>query len=94
MSTRMRQLLQERKLAKARITKEMVQKEIGAAQSDLDDARVSLNLGKLKWATIQGYFPCSIVQGHSFIVRATERKVIMHYQWPSKNYSLIILVPQ
>lgn len=34
----------------------MVQKEIGAAQSDLDDARASLNLGKLKWATIPGYY--------------------------------------
>jgi uncharacterized protein (UPF0332 family) len=56
MSTRLRQLVQERKLMKARITKGMIQKEIEAAQSDLDDARTSFDQGKLKWATIQGYY--------------------------------------
>lgn len=56
MSARLRKLLEERKIMKARTTKEMIQKEIAAAQSDLDDARDSLEQQKLKWATIQGYY--------------------------------------
>jgi uncharacterized protein (UPF0332 family) len=56
MSTKLRQLVQERKLIKARITREMISKEIEAARSDLGDARASLDQGKLKWATIQGYY--------------------------------------
>lgn len=56
MSTRLRQLVQERKLMKARITRAMMQKEIEAARSDLDDAHTSLDQNNLKWATIQGYY--------------------------------------
>lgn len=56
MSPKLRQLLQERKIMKTQITRAMVQKEIEAAQSDLNDARASLDQNKLKWATIQGYY--------------------------------------
>ena len=56
MSARLRQLVQERKIMKARTTREMIIKEIRAAQSDLDEAGTSLDRGNLKWATIQGYY--------------------------------------
>ena len=46
----------ERKLIRARIGRGMIEKEIEAAESDLMDARDSLEGGKLKWATIQGYY--------------------------------------
>lgn len=56
MNARLRQLVEERKLMKVRITKDMILKEIEAAQSDLDDGQTSFDLGKLKWAIIQGYY--------------------------------------
>ncbi len=49
-------LLTERKLMKTQIGKEMVLKEIQAAQTDLQDAQDSLQSNKFKWATIQGYY--------------------------------------
>ena len=41
---------------KAPIGKEMILKEIEAAQTDLRDAQDSLQNNKFKWATIQGYY--------------------------------------
>ena len=49
-------LLSERKLMKAQIGREMVLKEIEAAQTDLQEAQDSLQDDKFKWATIQGYY--------------------------------------
>jgi len=56
MSARFRQLIFDRKLLKAKITHDMIVKEIEAAATDLDDARYSLANKKLKWATIQAYY--------------------------------------
>lgn len=56
MSSRLKQLVREHKIMKTRTTREMIIKEIRAAQSDLDDAGYSLNRGNMKWATIQGYY--------------------------------------
>jgi uncharacterized protein (UPF0332 family) len=50
------QLLKERKLVRARISRRMVLKEIKGAKMDLQDARDSLGDGKYKWATIQAYY--------------------------------------
>jgi len=55
-SSEFRMLLNERKLVRARISKNMILKEIEAAQADLQDAQDSLERGKFKWATIQGYY--------------------------------------
>lgn len=49
-------LLNERKLMKAQISRDMISKEIAAAESDLSDATDSLQSNKFKWATIQGYY--------------------------------------
>jgi len=49
-------LLIERKLIRSRIGKNMVMKEVKAAQTDLQDAKDSLEQRKFKWATIQGYY--------------------------------------
>jgi uncharacterized protein (UPF0332 family) len=49
-------LLSERKLMRAQISREMILKEIEAAQADLRDAQDSLQSNKFKWATIQGYY--------------------------------------
>lgn len=49
-------LLSERKLMRAQISRDMILKEIEAAQTDLQDAQDSLQSNKFKWATIQGYY--------------------------------------
>lgn len=49
-------LVSERKLMRAQISREMIIKEIEAAQTDLQDAHDSLKSNKFKWATIQGYY--------------------------------------
>jgi uncharacterized protein (UPF0332 family) len=56
MSARFRQLVFDRKLIRARITRDMIGNEIEAADTDLDDARFSRQSKKLKWATIQAYY--------------------------------------
>lgn len=49
-------LLNERKLTRAQISRDMISKEIAAAEADLSDATDSLQNNKFKWATIQGYY--------------------------------------
>jgi uncharacterized protein (UPF0332 family) len=49
-------LISERKLMKAQVSRDMVVKELEAAQTDLQDALDSLQSNKFKWATIQGYY--------------------------------------
>ena len=49
-------LLAERKLVEARISRDMILKQVEAAQADLMDAHESFERGKFKWATIQGYY--------------------------------------
>jgi len=49
-------LLNERKLVKAKISRDMVLKEIEAAQTDLKEAQDSFERRKFKWATIQSYY--------------------------------------
>jgi len=56
MSSEFEKFVAERKLVRARIGRSMIDEEIEAAQSDLRDARDSLERRKLKWATIQGYY--------------------------------------
>ncbi len=55
-SPELERLLAERKLIKARISREMTQKEMDAGKADLADAKDSFEQGKYKWATIQGYY--------------------------------------
>ncbi|MFH0798179.1 MAG: HEPN domain-containing protein [Candidatus Woesearchaeota archaeon] len=49
-------LLEERKLVKAQMSRDVILKEIEASQTDLRDAHDSLEMDKFKWATIQGYY--------------------------------------
>ncbi|MGQ9551117.1 MAG: HEPN domain-containing protein [Candidatus Bathycorpusculaceae bacterium] len=56
MSSEFQQLLVERKLFRARISRVMILNEIEAAQNDLQDAQDSLGRKKFKWAIIQGYY--------------------------------------
>lgn len=49
-------LLNERKITRAQIGREMVLKEMEAAETDLRDAHDSFENKKYKWATIQGYY--------------------------------------
>lgn len=55
-SSEFERLRAERKLLRERTTRAMIEKEATAAQSDLQDARDSLEATKHKWATIQGYY--------------------------------------
>jgi uncharacterized protein (UPF0332 family) len=56
MSPEFERLKADRKLTRERITRAMVEKEVTTAESDLQDARDSLEAGKHKWVTIQGYY--------------------------------------
>jgi uncharacterized protein (UPF0332 family) len=56
LSPAFQKLIEERRITKIRRDPALVEKELGAARSDLKDARESLGLKKLKWATIQGYY--------------------------------------
>jgi len=56
MSSEFAQLLEQRKLFRSRIAREMIKKEIRAAERDLQDAQDSLEQKKFKWATVQGYY--------------------------------------
>ncbi len=91
MSTRLKHLIQERKLMKTRIARDMIRKEIEAAQSDLGDARTSFDQGKLKWATIQGYY--SMFHSARSLLYSKDYREKSHYapRWPSRNYSQAIL---
>lgn len=51
-----RQLLADRKLIKAGVSRGMILKEIRAAGNDLKDSKDSLEQKKFKWATIQSYY--------------------------------------
>ena len=51
-----RRLLEERKLVKIGLDKELVSKEIKGSKYDLDKARKSLADGDFKWATVQAYY--------------------------------------
>lgn len=55
-SARIGQLVAQRKLIRSRVTKEMILKEIEAAENDLKEAEDSLGREKYKWTTIQGYY--------------------------------------
>ncbi len=55
-NTEIQRLLNERKLLRAQINRDMISKEIEAAEADLSDAQDSLQNNKFKWATIQGYY--------------------------------------
>lgn len=56
LSPEFQKLLEDRKLTKIRPDKKLVLKEMSAANSDLKDAKESINRKKFKWATIQGYY--------------------------------------
>jgi len=71
MSTEFERFIAERKLIRTRIGRGMIEKEIEAAESDLKDARDSLERGKFKWATIQGYY--SMFHGARAIIRILGR---------------------
>ncbi|MFH1785771.1 MAG: HEPN domain-containing protein [Candidatus Micrarchaeota archaeon] len=56
MDERFRRCIEERKLVKIRIEKELVVKELKAAEEDLISAENSIRKGDYKWATIQSYY--------------------------------------
>ena len=56
LSPAFQKLIEEHKITRLRRDIALVKKELGAAKSDLKDARESLELKKFKWATIQGYY--------------------------------------
>ena len=51
-----RRFLEEGRLTRIGIDRELVRKEVEGAASDLEDARDSLKRKKFKWATVQGYY--------------------------------------
>ena len=55
-SPELSRLLSERKITRAQISRDMILKEIEAAETDLKDAKDSFENDKFKWATIQSYY--------------------------------------
>ena len=68
--------LEKKKLVKADIDKELIEKEIVAAESDLKDSCDVLKLGKSKLATITAYYSMFMLQEHCFIQRDIAKKAI------------------
>ncbi|HEY4822712.1 MAG TPA: HEPN domain-containing protein, partial [Candidatus Bathyarchaeia archaeon] len=52
----LRKLIRERKITPARLSRDFVLKELRGAEADLHEARESVEAGKFKWATVQGYY--------------------------------------
>ena len=48
--------LEKKNLIKVDIDKDLIKKELKAAESDLKDSQDVLNAGKVKWATISAYY--------------------------------------
>jgi len=55
-SPRIKRLLDERRLVRIRINKDLIVKEMQGARYDLERARKSLSDGDFKWATVQAYY--------------------------------------
>jgi len=49
-----KRLLRSRRITRAKISGEMIEKELAVAESDLASAKRSLRDGDHKWATVQG----------------------------------------
>ena len=55
-SLRIRRLLDERRLVRIRVNRNLIVKEMQGANYDLERARESLEDGDFKWATVQAYY--------------------------------------
>src|SRR4030066_1389345 len=51
-----RRFVEEGRLTRIEIDRNLIHKEIEGATSDLEEAKDSLRRGKFKWATVQGYY--------------------------------------
>src|SRR3989304_9804459 len=51
-----RRFVEEGRLTRIGIDRELILKEVEGAASDLDEARDSLSRKKFKWTTVQGYY--------------------------------------
>ena len=56
MNLEFKRLLEDGKIIVFPGGKELVQKELAVAQSDLEDAQAGMKYRRYKWATIQGYY--------------------------------------
>lgn len=56
MDERFKRCLREGKLVKAKPEKDLISKELKAAESDLNTAQNSASEGDFKWATVQAYY--------------------------------------
>jgi hypothetical protein len=85
MSSEFKQLLNERKLVKANISRRMVLKEVKGAEMDLRDARDSLEQGKFKWAIIQAYYSMFHSARALLYDGVIGKRAITRLQWRSGN---------
>jgi uncharacterized protein (UPF0332 family) len=56
MGERFKQCIKERGLQEGKVERDIIEKEIGEAERDLDRAENSASEGDFKWATIQAYY--------------------------------------
>lgn len=56
MDSRFKACIEEGKLVKGAVQKDLIAKELGAADMDLKSAQVSLRGDNPKWATVQAYY--------------------------------------
>lgn len=56
MSSEFKRMIEERRLTRFKIDRGLILKEMREADSDLYEAKDSLERKKFKWATIQGYY--------------------------------------
>jgi len=77
MSYEFEKLLEERRLIKARITQEMIAKELKSAEYDLGKAKLSCKEGDFKWAIIQAYY--SMFHGIRALIYSKGYREKSHY---------------
>ena len=56
MSSELERMLDERRLTRIRADRGLICKALRESEADLSEAKDSLERGKFKWATIQGYY--------------------------------------
>jgi len=78
MRSEFERMIEERRLTRFKIDRALILKEMREAETDLNEAKDSLERKKFKWATIQGYYSMfhvarALVYSKGFTEREAEK---------------------
>ena len=80
-SPELSRLLSERKITRAQISRDMILKEIEAAETDLKDAKDSFENDKFKWQRYRAIIQCFTALELYSLARVTGRRAITLCCW-------------